>query len=324
MTPHRLRDAVASHATDYELGRELHAVRPHATHELVFEGQRAVCKLSTHPEGTAGLEGRILAAVGERTSVPVPEVLAVGDDHFVARWDDRVPQGRPRVTERRVRAMGRGLATLHDETADWFDSTGHLAVDDDGTLPGVELAHDADARWSDTLLELLDRRIRYLEDVGYGDVAHDVRDWFREHRHRVDGAGDPVLVHGNYLADHVGVGAGEEVTAVIDFEHALVGSAEWDYVRTALPTFGTRATHDVPESAFREAYESIRPLPAGFDDRRPVYVTLTTVSYLRSLHLQRGNLDSTHAVARRLRRMHGHLGVRLRDHRSDRVNDAQT
>lgn len=122
MSESAVRDAVESHTTDYELGRELHRVRPHVTRELVFEGDRAVCKVSTHPEGDACLEGRVLTAVEERTGLPTPDVLAVGDDHFVARWHDWVPQDAPEVTERRVRAMARGLATLHVETEAWFDS----------------------------------------------------------------------------------------------------------------------------------------------------------------------------------------------------------
>lgn len=306
MSEQPVRDAVETHTNDFRLSEKLHDVRPHVTYELEFEGERAVCKLSTHPEGTAGLEGRLLAAVRERTTIPVPEILAVGDDHFVARWHEGVPDDPPAVTEHRVRAMGQGLATLHAETANWFETTGHLAVSDSAARRFV---HDDDRCWGDTLLAFLDRRVRYLDSVGYGDVARDVRQWFRTNRTQFDGVDDAVLVHGNYLPEHVGLDG--NVCAVIDFEHALVGSPEWDYVRAVLPMFGSNATHDVPESVFREAYESVRPLPSGFDDKRDAYVTLTLVSYLRSLHLQRGNRDSRQEVARRMRRLRALLTVHL-------------
>jgi hypothetical protein len=92
-------------------------------------------------------------------------------------------------------------------------------------------------------------------------------------------------------------------TTVIDFEHALAAPAEWDYLRTVLPVFGPGADHDVPESVFREAYESVRPLPAGFDQRRDALMLCNGLSYLRSLHLQRGDQDPPHAVARHGRRL---------------------
>jgi len=90
-----------------------------------------------------------------------------------------------------------------------------------------------------------------------------------------------------------------------------VGAPEWDYLRTALPVFGPNTNHGVPEVVFREAYESVRPLPAGFDERREAYVAINGVSYLRSLHLQRGDLDSTEAVARRMRSLADGLSSRL-------------
>lgn len=313
MSEQAIHDAVETHTSDYRLRDRLHDVRPHVTYELEFEGQRAVCKASTHPEGTAGLEGHILAAVGDRTRIPVPEVLALGDDHFVAGWHEGVPANSSAVTEHRIRVMGRGLATLHAETADWFETTGLLEIADSGAR---RLTHAANPNWGDTLLAFLDRRVRYLDGVGYGDVARDVRDWFLANRERFDVVDDAVLVHGNYLPEHVGVD-GDCVHAVIDFEHALVGSPEWDYVRTTLPMFGPSATHDVPESTFREAYESVRLLPAGFDDRRDAYVTLTLVSYLRSLYLQRGDRDSCHEVARRMRRRRTHLRGRVENRDGD-------
>ncbi|MFB6220106.1 MAG: phosphotransferase family protein [Halolamina sp.] len=293
------------HTEDYQVVRELHRIRPHATYEVRFRGERAVCKLATHPLGDPELEAHILQYVGAETSVPVPEVLAVGDDHFVARWCDGLPNEAPERDEERIRALGRGLATLHEETAADFDRTGFLRVGDDGTL-----AVDADRRWSDTLLALLKRREQFLDTVGYGHLAREAADWLRANHERFNSVDDAVLVHGNYFGEHVAV-EDSETSAVIDFEHALAASPEWGYLRTALPVFGANATHDVPERVFREAYESVRPLPAGFDQRRDAYVALNAVSYLRSLHLQRGDIDDRQAVARRARLFAERLGDRL-------------
>lgn len=288
---------------DAEPVRELHRVRPHATYEVRFRGERAVCKVATHPLGNPETEARTLQYVRRETSVPVPEMLAVGDGHFIARWCDAVPEEPPERDETRIRALGRGLATLHAETAPEFGRSGLLDAED-GDLTVDE------QRWSDTLLDLLERRKRYLDSVGYGDLARAVADTVRDHRHRLETVDDAVLVHGNYFGEHVGTEA-DETTAVIDFEHALVGSPEWDYLRTAGPVFGPGADHSVPEARFRSAYESVRSLPAGFDERRPLYELVNGVSYLRSLHLQRGNLDEQQAVARGARALAEHVRGRL-------------
>ena len=325
MSETAVHDALSAHTDEYGIVRELHRVRPHATYEIRFEGERAVCKVETHPEAELGREAAATRYVAEATSVPAPELLAVGEDHYVARWRSAVPDGTPTRDEARIRALGRGLATLHAETDD-IGGTGFLRpVDavDDPTAPPVERR----PRWSDTLLAFLKQRERFLDGVGYGDLARDVLAWVRENRELFDGAGDAVLCHGNYFGEHVGVDGGDapttaggRITAVIDFEHAVAAPSEWDYLRTALPVFGPGADHGVPESAFREAYESVRPLPAGFDRRREALTLCNGLSYLRSLHLQRGDREPPHAVARHGRRLADSVRSQLaslRDEKND-------
>ena len=309
MTETDVHDALTRYTDEYSIVRELHRVRPHVTYEVRFRGERAICKVETHPEADLGREAAATRYVAEATSVPVPEPLAIGDDHYVARWSDAVPDDTPTRDEARIRALGRGLATLHAET-DEIGWTGFLqpaSAVDDPTVPPI----DTRACWSDTLIEFLERRARFLDGVGYGDLARDVLAWVRENRDLFDEAGDAVLCHGNYFGEHVGVDEGGQSTTVIDFEHAVAAPAEWDYLRTVLPVFGPGAEHDVSESVFREAYESVRPLPAGFDERRNALTLCNGLSYLRSLHLQRGDRDPDHAVARHARGLAGSVRNRL-------------
>lgn len=311
--PEAVRDALAQHTTDFARRRQLHDIRPHVVYEVTFGGRRAVCKVDAHPEGSAGVEGRVMARVGDETSVPVPEVLAAGDDHVVTGWADEVPQAADELTrdEARVRAMGRGLARLHEESAAEFDGTGLLEIEANTFRVAT------DDRWSDTLLALLARRRAFLADFGYADVARDVETFVRDNRATFDAVDDAVLVHGNWLPDAVGIrreGDGRaEVARVIDWEHALVGSPEWDYLRVAGPMFAG-ATPDgqtATEADFREAYESVRPLPEGFDRRRDALAVVNGLSYLRSLLLQRADRDPLPEVARRAYRLRQHLRDRL-------------
>lgn len=293
-----IREALASHTDDHAVVRELHAVPPHVVHEVRFDGRRAVCKVGTGPPADPVTEARVAEFVDRETSVPIPEVLAVGrdPDHYVAAWVDGLPDESPGFDEgpdfdeRVARAMGRGLATLHAETSEAFDATGHLRGRTDGEVgaghAGDVLSLDAREAWSDTLVGRIEVRREYLAGVGYGDVAERVAAFVRDHRDTFDAAEGAALLHGTYLPGHVAT-SGDQVDCVIDFEHALIGPPEYDYLRTAIPVFAGRGEeHGVPESTFRAAYESVRPLPERFEARREAHVLVQTVSYLRALFVQ--------------------------------------
>ncbi|WP_265109532.1 aminoglycoside phosphotransferase family protein [Halosolutus halophilus] len=277
--------ALESIADDYAVVRELHAVPPHAVYEVTLDGRRAVCKLARGPDADPATEARVIQYVDRATSIPVPSVIDDGPRHFVAEWHDGAPGGAagepadPTLDPATARAMGEGLATLHAETA--FASHGVFGSDADG------LDLEASGSWADTLCTLLAECRAFLDPYGYADVATEVQRFLRDRPDALAGAGDPVLVHGNYLPEHVGVSEGE-IACVIDFEHALVGAAEYDYWATAMPTF-ENPDRTVPEGsrrAFREGYESVRSLPDGFSRRGDVYRAVLAVTYLRSLYCQ--------------------------------------
>lgn len=300
----RLHEILESHATEYEVRRELRTVPPHAVYEVTVDGMRAVCKLAAGPEADPATEARVMQYVDEQTSVPVPRVLAVGDDHFVAAWHDSVPDD-PVLDEDRARVMGAGLATLHAETS--FEHTGFLQASDGG------LAVDSQPAWSETIHVQLAGVREYLDGVGYGDAAAEAIEFVREHSDLFDRVETPVLAHGNYMPEHVGVNDG--VASVVDWEHALVATAEYDYWRAALPMFHSpqSQTADSEREAFRDGYESVRALPPGFDRRREAYWLVLSVSYLKALDVQRGITPETKHKAEFLREYIGSAVTSLRD-----------
>lgn len=307
-----VHDAIAPHAADYEVRGELHTVPPHAVYEVCVDGTRAVCKLARGPEADPATEARVIRYAGRETSIPVPEVLAVGEDYFVARWHRGVPDD-PSIDPDRARAMGAGLATLHAETEGAFPTIGLLESRGDG------LTLDARDSWADALRARLKNCRDYLDRFGYDDVATDVIAFLRERPTVLAGASaaNPVLVHGNYLIEHVGIDD-DEVSCVIDFEHALVGAGEYDYWSTYLPTFGGshRPADAERRAAFRAGYESVRSLPNGFDRRAAVYRVVLTVTYLRSLYLQR-NWESRAEADRRAESMADSVRAELDSLRAD-------
>ncbi|WP_132058781.1 phosphotransferase family protein [Halorussus amylolyticus] len=303
-----VQDVLASQTDDFEVHHKLHDVDPHAVYEVTFEGRKAVCKVSRGPRGAATIEGRVLRYVGRETTIPVPEILTVGAEGFVAAYCDDAPE-EPDPEERRLdsewlRVAGRALARLHDEAT--FDRPGLLTVDGDSadTNTGIRVDADARATWSDALDDLLAVYHGALRGTEYATTVADAREFLSNHADRFDvfQSQEPSLLHGWFSPDHVAVSDGA-VNRVIDFEHALVGSSEWDYWRTAMPLFeggGWEQPTDARE-VFRSGYESVRPLPDGFEDRADAYRAFVAVSHLDSLHTQRGIDDGTREIAEFLR-----------------------
>lgn len=274
-----LTNRLASTFDDYRVVRKLHEVPPHEVWVVEVAGRRAVCKFDTGPTGKAGVEGRVIAFVRARTSVPAPAVLGMGDDWFVAEWLPDAPDadGGRRVTAAWATAAGRGLATLHAETAPFLDEFGRFTPD--SSADGLVV--DGHEDWHAAACTMVRRYESMLGDVGHGDVATAVLEHLNEHQCAFDGTGGPVVCHGWWSPAHVATDDGG-VTAVVDFEHAIAAPAEWDYWRTVLAT-----VDDGPcQAAFREGYESVRALPAGVEERRPAFELLHALYFFESLYVQ--------------------------------------
>lgn len=313
----KLETTLAPYADDATVVRELHDVPPYRVYEVRLDDRRAALKIDAHPRGHAADEGRVHDYVANHTAAPVPEVLAVGTDHYLAAWDDTIASASETIDANWARTAGRWLGTLHGETAGDFDGFGRPRDggdhEDDGKPAldalGTALELDAHAEWVDAVIDRLEYHRTYLESVGHEDVADDVSQFLRRHPNVLDGVGEPVLCHGDVHPEHV-VGTGttsaepgtetadgtpaatastaDGAASAIDFEHALVAPAEYDYWRTVLPYIDARDDVDeVVSRAFRRGYESVRSLPDDLEQRRPIYGVITAVSALESLFLQR-------------------------------------
>lgn len=287
-----VHDRLATQFDTHRVDRQLHGVPPHEVYEIVVDERRAIYKGDTGPTGNAGIEGRVLSFVDGRTSIQVPEILFAGDDFFVAAWhpDAPVPDESPEPDRTWATAAGRGLATLHEETAPAIDAYGRFVtrgcdtqigtrgyrpqVDDDLAIDGHDDPHAA-------AVEYVRRRRPVLSRYDHADIADAVIDFLTHHPDAFEGAGEPVCCHGWATPEHVAVDD-EGVTCVVDFEHAIAAPSEFDYWRTVLPAFGG----DDARRAFRDGYESVRSFPGGFEERKPLYVLLNLVYFFQSLYVQ--------------------------------------
>jgi fructosamine-3-kinase len=286
-------DRLAEQFDDVRIAGQLHDVPPHEVYEVRVDGRRAVYEDDTGPTGSAATEGRVTRFVGEYTTVPVPDVLAVGGDWYLAAWqpDAPAPNDDHTTNEEWAAAAGRALARLHDDTAQHLDEFGRLRFDG-GRVPCADRGD-----WQDAALAFVRRRRGLLAEHGHANVADAVLDCFRDHPELFAGASQPVCCHGWWSPDHVAVRDGE-AACVVDFEHALAAPRAFDYWRTALTVFdgGDAAV------AFRDGYEAVSALPENVVEQRPLYLVLHGVYFFESLYVQnqRGP-DATADHADRLR-----------------------
>lgn len=314
-----VHEILATHAEKYAVVDRLHDVPPHDVYEVDLDGQRAVLKVGTGPRADPAVEGHVSGFVARETSVPAPEVVAVGENYFIAKWLDGTPAEGKAVDELKARTMGAGLARLHEETT--FDATGFPAAGDDGMVVTYH------ANWAETVEAFLEDLRGYLANAKpeYEPVAADVIAFVREQPEVFAVPGEPVLCHGNYLPEHVGIdrerAAGSSapdpgaVTAVVDFEHALVAPAAYDYWRSAFPIRNEKEGPLV--TAFREGYESVRPLPNGIREGETPFALVIMVEYFQSLFLQ-GNVTGEEAEQRG-DRMADWIRETLADHRAKNI-----
>lgn len=301
----RTHDLLASRFDHVSVGDRLHAVPPHVVNAVDVDGRRAVCKLAVGPEAVLPREAAAQAHAARETDLPVPAVLASGEDFYVAEWLAGVPDpGGDHDLESWARTAGAGLARLHEGVP--MPAHGPLRAGDEG------LAVDARDSAAGALAGYLEDLRPGVAGTGYADVLDDAAAFLRDHPGAVAGAGDPVLCHANWLPDHVGVD-GAEVTAVIDFERAVAAPAEHDYWRAAVPLFAGPDADEDAETAFRAGYEAVRPLPEGFEARRDVHRLAIAASFVESLFVQdQHDPDATGRKAASLREGVGDLLADLR------------
>lgn len=313
-----VESALATHYDQFEIRQQLHDVPPHAVYEVVVDGQRAVCKVARGETVAVGAEAAVVDHVDRRTDVPVPSILAADADSYVATWvdglpgEDEVPQP-DEIPNDYARAMGATMGRLHEATADQFPRPGVPRFSDDTPEEGGFLTVETSEDWHAVARAFLTELRNRLADIGRADPADEVLGLLDDRPDLFEGAGRPVLCHGNVFPEHVAFerdDAGEPVerdggdvpgqrgepakprhpgalTALVDFEHALVAPAEYDYWRTAFPVFHARDLDPQPTcSAFREGYESVQSLPLGVERRREAWLLVITVTYFLALDVQ--------------------------------------
>ena len=226
-----------------------------ATRLRLSDGRTAVVKTRPHPPaGFFEAEARGLRRLGETSTVPVPEVLAVAADCLILSW---VEPGRPDVEA--ATTLGRSLAALHAvPTAYGAPEPGFV-----GLLP---LRNDPADGWAEFYATR--RVLPYLklavdrDQIEPGDAA-DV-DALMHRLTEVAGPPEPpALLHGDLWSGNV-VWAKDGPAHLIDAAAVHGGHRESDLAMLAL--FGLPQLQRVLET-----YQEAHPLADGWAERVPLH-----------------------------------------------------
>jgi len=304
-------DAFDSPATREAARRALAAARPHATPTdwrplgrgnrkdtalvTLADGDRVVVQAAADPAAVRS-ERALLDAVGERTSVPVPTVLAaerVGDaaalvtDHVDGRdLHERFVDCDRSIQRALAHAFGRSLAELHG--AFRFERYGSVTVA--GTAAEPSPADDPRGRlvagrgdggpaaqgddWTAWLGAYGRAGLERLP-AGFDDLRPDLAALFDDPG--AESAPAPRLFPWDFRPGNALVADGDLV-AVLDWESPLAAApalslakaeylvADW-YVETPAPL----------REAFRTGYESVRPVPTVRPVHRAAAICRTAV-----------------------------------------------
>lgn len=283
---------------EWELEDAVPAERGHTAvyhTEIDMDGGVRRCVLKASPDDLAhGIvaESRLLALLDDRTSIPVPAVIAVVDDHDDLPTPFFLMEAMPgtalpyretglvsdRVLRRIARQTGEYLGELH--SVDAVASFGAVSYDRSARLVGGQPAVGVDRfgvengfdSWSAFLSASVDPELDTLETSRFADLAPRIRSGIRDRIQSLTGSFAPVLgridhgVHNLLVRPEDG-----DIEAVIDWGFTLAVTPGYDLqtvewvlsgaVLSPLPDASDRRA--LVRDAMADGYRETAPYPSG-------------------------------------------------------------
>lgn len=278
-----IQKAVESVSDNYEISGEVYQTPRHLVHQVVVDGQRAVCKHvreEIDPQPLA-LEAALVEEVNNQCSLNVPSVLGRGSRFAIfsridaTEYTNDLPQERREV---RLRAFGEALASLHDETTGQFEEFGYLTlVNESG-----DISAGGSTSWGECWETLVDDWLARLSDTKDEDVGRMVRDTTRRaHQAGYFEGVEPVLTHADAGPANIRFSETDEVW-FLDWEGAMAFPGEYDLARARTDFFDL--PHAVEsqklETNFLAGYQSVRSLSTAFEFRQRLYRATLAAKFL--------------------------------------------
>ncbi|MFP9192174.1 phosphotransferase family protein [Natronosalvus vescus] len=258
-------------------------------------------------------EARLQAVLATHTSIPVPEVVGVVDDHETLPTPaylmhalpgedvayERVGRLDDDALGRLARETGQYLAELHSVPA--VDAFGHVRYDGpqlrgeqpDGD-PATLTVGEPRAAWSTYFQERVDRALERHVDSGLSALTPDLARWFEAGVEALEGPFDPVLGRNDHGLHNLLIDPDTgEITAVLDWGYTLAVPAAYDFEFAVYLYSGAflAGVPDVPDrrslvrEEMRAGYRSVAPDRAeAVSTPRPLYAAMAMVRIMNDFH----------------------------------------
>ncbi|WP_255169494.1 phosphotransferase family protein [Natrononativus amylolyticus] len=237
------------------------------------DGTAAYLKVAASGDGSRiARERAVITYLDARRTVPVPSVLAgdpsgavpyllteaMAGDRLLGLWADADPDERTALARR----VGAALGRVHGHR---FEDHGQVAG---GGSDGLELET---APWTDVLVETVEEMRAIASCSRFDDHFDRVIAAVESNRGRLEAA-PAALLHGDPARPNC-VRRGSEI-GLLDWELAHVGDPARDLVRVRdqqLDSLRERASDQLVGALHAGYRAEAGSLPAGFEDRRPIY-----------------------------------------------------
>ncbi|MFC7197382.1 phosphotransferase family protein [Halosimplex aquaticum] len=253
-----------------------------------------------HGGGNLAAEAKLLRLLGAETSVPVPEVYGVVDDHpdlptplfLMGRTDgEPLPADASAIPNDEmaayVRQVGRSLGEIH--SVDAFGGYGPVAdadrvdpADAGGARPlarayGLALADPHDS-WAARVPATAEWMLERVGETRFGDLVPALDDAITERYERLDLPGRPVISRIDHHPGNLAVDRGSRsVTGLLDWGLVRTTDPEYDLVCAEQGFCGTDSLdsdrRERLRSALYEGYDETheRRVDGAFEARRRLY-----------------------------------------------------
>ncbi|MFP8958268.1 phosphotransferase family protein [Natrialbaceae archaeon A-CW3] len=275
-------------------------------------------------------EARLQAVLETHTSIPVPEVVGIVDDHETLPTPAYLMHARPgedvayervgRLDDdalgRLARETGQYLAELHSLPA--VDAFGHVRHDGpelcgeqpDGD-PEILTVGKPRAAWPTYFRERVDQALERHADSQFSDLTADLSRWFERGIDSLEGPFDPVLgrndhgLHNLLIDPETG-----EITAMLDWGYTLAVPAAYDFefavylysgaFLAGLPDVSDRRS--LVRAAMRLGYQAVAPdRVEAVSTPTPVYTAMAMVRIMNDFHHLDVPEDGERAVRKHIR-----------------------
>ena len=234
----------------------------------------------------AAKEQYLYTLIRDRTTVPVPEVLARGKDYSIL---SHVAGSELDVTDSEmVFAAGQMLAKIHS-----------LRMPSFGWIVGSGIEPSFPDWESFVRFDTEHKLSKLPHSVEHEEITEKVMELLDESSDLLVLDVTPCLVHKDYHASHILVSGGK-IAGVIDVEWAIAGHHELDLVKSCEWMFTSSEMEDV----FLEGYRTVGSISDAYADRKKLYRILILLSSL-VISYDCNNAERCHENRDRLQKLLG-------------------